>query len=180
MLVLLKTDLVDTNTFMGKACDCCCDIMQWFSELFGITYYEINMYAFYILQPCIYLIFSVWGCRMLYRLSSRSGFIAGKISAVVMAVANIVMSGMLVSNFYGADFNALCPEKIEAFAASAAEWGISYSAWNLLVFAAFFILACIFQFVTVKLYRRGKMIPLFVWSWLMFLLSPLLIFVFFV
>ena len=180
MLTFIKTQLIDTGTFMGKACDFCCDVVQWCADAVGMTYEELNMYAFYILQPVIYILFALWGSWLLYRLSARGGFLPGKISSAVMALANIVMAVIVFRTFYGADMNALFYVKVDAIAASATEWGISYSAWNLLVFAVFFILVCVFHTETVRLYRRGWLIPLFVWSWLMMLLSPLLVFVFFV
>lgn len=48
--------MVNTNVFFNRLFDLCVDILTYWAKLSGMTYKEINIWIFCIIEPFVFLI----------------------------------------------------------------------------------------------------------------------------
>ena len=49
-----------SEQFVNKLFDLCVDILLYGADILGMTYNEINIWLFVIIQPLIHIIMAVW------------------------------------------------------------------------------------------------------------------------
>ena len=49
-----------SEQFINKVFDLCVDILLYGADILGMTYNEINIWLFVIIQPLIHIIMAVW------------------------------------------------------------------------------------------------------------------------
>ena len=49
-----------SEQFINKLFDLCVDILLYGADILGMTYNEINIWLFVIIQPLIHIIMAVW------------------------------------------------------------------------------------------------------------------------
>jgi hypothetical protein len=48
--------MIITNSFFNRLFDLCVDVMIYWAKLFGMTYKEINIWIFCVIEPLVFLI----------------------------------------------------------------------------------------------------------------------------
>lgn len=46
----------------------CVDILNYWAEILGMTYNEINIWIFVIIEPVVLVLMITWICRLYYKL----------------------------------------------------------------------------------------------------------------
>ena len=49
-----------SEQFINKVFDLCVDILLYGADILGMTYNEINIWLFVIIQPLIHIIMAIW------------------------------------------------------------------------------------------------------------------------
>ena len=49
-----------SEKFINKVFDLCVDILLYGADILGMTYNEINIWLFVIIQPLIHIIMAIW------------------------------------------------------------------------------------------------------------------------
>ena len=166
------SELYGASDAISLLCQRCCDVMYYFSDLFGVTYGELNMYCFYILQPVIYGVLLWWELIYLYRKTKH------KIGRKVLLTLSFVPVGYLLAvmaKFAGKNLDALCYVKIDNLYRAAHAVHLTYAEINILIFILGFLFICFlhFLFYVCRKKKVAYAITLF-----FLLVSPLFVFVF--
>ena len=146
--------------------------MYYLADLCGVTYEQLNMVFFYILQPCIYSLLLLWELLYLQRRTRNT-----KLRKVLLwtCLLPVVYIGSVLAIYLGKNLDTLCIAKIQSLYDHAHAYGLTYAEINVYIFILGFLFICFLHFLFVC-FRKKKIayaITLF-----FLLVSPFFVYVF--
>ena len=153
-------------------CQRCCDVMYYFADLLGVTYEQLNMVCFYIVQPCIYSLLLLWQLLYLQRKTKSPQLRKVLLWTCLLPVIYVVS---VLAIYVGKNLNTLCIEKIQSLYDTAHAYGMTYAEINIYIFILGFLLICFLHFLFLC-FRKKKVA--YAITLLFTLLSPFFVYVF--
>lgn len=153
-------------------CQRCCDVMYYLADLCGVTYEQLNMVFFYMLQPCIYSLLLLWELLYLQRRTKNIKLRKVLLGACLLPVVYI---GSVLAIYMGKNLDALCVVKIQSLYDHAHAYGMTYAEINVYIFILGFLFICFLHFLFVC-FRKKKIA--YAITLLFTLLSPFFVYVF--